>query len=100
MKLMQKVGRPVGFLLDEYGLDAMDYDTEDELQVAVRAADAGPGRESGQIEAEDVLSDRVLQEAEDRGQSHRQYLKAEYSVKPSRYDSRQEVVAAMNGNDS
>jgi hypothetical protein len=89
-----------GFLRDEYGLDAMDYDSEDELQAAVRAADAGPGRESGQIEAEDVLSARDLQAASDRGQSPRQYLKAEYGIVLRRYDSRQEVVADMNGNDS
>ena len=89
-----------GYIRDEYGLDAMDYDSEDELRAAVRAADAGPGRESGQIEAEDVLSARDLQEAEDRGQSPRQYLKAEYGIVLRRYDTRQEVVAAMNGNDS
>jgi len=89
-----------GFLRDEYGLDAMDYDSEDELQAAVRAAGAGPGRESGQIEAEDVLSARDLQEAEDRGQSPRQYLKAEYGVVLRRYDTRQEVVEAMNSRDS
>ena len=89
-----------GYIRDEYGLDAIDYDSEDELRAAVRAADAGSGRESGQIEAEDVLSARDLQEAEDRGQSPHQYLKAEYGIVLRRYDSRQEVMAAMNGNDS
>jgi hypothetical protein len=89
-----------GFLRDEYGVDAIDHDSEDELQAAVRAAGAGPGRESGQIEAEDVLSARDLQEASDRGQSPRQYLKAEYGISLRRYDTRQEVLAAMNGNDS
>ena len=89
-----------GYIRDEYGLDASEYDSEDELHAAVRAADAGPRRESGRVEAEDVLSARDLQEAKDRGQTPRQYLKAEYGVKPSRYDSRQEVVAAMNEQDS
>lgn len=89
-----------GYVQDEYGLDAMDYDSEDELHAAVRAADAGPGRESGQIEAEDVLSARDLQAISDRGQTPCQYLKAEYGIVLRRYDNRQEVVKAMNSRDS
>jgi len=87
---------PRGYLKAEYGLDAIDYDAADELRAAVRAARSGAGAESGQIDAEDVLGARDLQEADEQGQTPREYLKAEYGIVLRRYDSRQDVLAAMN----
>jgi hypothetical protein len=87
------------YIRDEYGLDPIEYETEADLDAAVRAAAAGSGSPSGSVEAEDVLGARDLREADDRGQSPKEYLKAEYSVNPIRYDSRQELLAAMQERD-
>lgn len=87
---------PRAYLKAEYGVDAINYDGADKLRAAVRAAGAGAGRESGQIDAEDVLGGRDLQEADEQGQTPREYLKAEYGIVLRRYDSRQDVLAAMN----
>lgn len=87
-----------GYLRDEYGLDPIEYETEADLDEAVRAAASGP--EPGTVEAEDVLGARDLREAKERDQTPKQYLKAEYGVNPIRYDSREELLSAMqSGND-
>jgi len=87
------------YIRDEYGLDPSDYETEDDLHAAVRAADPSSESASGSVEAEDVLGARDLQEAADREQSPKEYLKAEYGVNPIRYESRQELLAAMQERD-